>query len=72
METLLKTQGMHVRRLERCIRFAVTAAVATARIWRRRARTRHALSRLDADRLRDVGITHTEAKREAEKPFWRK
>ena len=34
-----------------------------------RYRQRRALSRLDAQLLRDIGITHYDAKREAEKPF---
>lgn len=72
METLIRTHGLHARRLAGRVRSIVLAAAATVRIWRHRSRTRIALSRLDAERLRDIGITHTQAKREAEKPFWRK
>lgn len=42
----------------------------TIAVWHDRARQRRALARLDADRLRDIGITHTQARREADKPFW--
>jgi len=35
-------------------------------IWRQR----RALSRLDADALRDIGISRTEAETEARRPFW--
>ena len=38
--------------------------------WAARYRQRRALARLDARLLRDIGITHYDAKREAEKPFW--
>jgi uncharacterized protein YjiS (DUF1127 family) len=41
------------------------------RLWRRRARERGHLARLDARMLRDIGVTPSEAARECEKPFWR-
>lgn len=44
----------------------------TITVWHDRARQRRALAKLDADRLRDIGITHTQARREADKPFWKK
>ena len=44
----------------------------TITVWSDRARQRRALAKLDADRLRDIGITHTQARREADKPFWKK
>jgi len=40
------------------------------RLWLRRLRWRHELSRLDADQLRDVGLNEEMIRREAEKPFW--
>lgn len=39
--------------------------------WIERARQRHALATLDERDLRDIGITRIDAKREADKPFWR-
>ncbi|MGF0538404.1 DUF1127 domain-containing protein [Agrobacterium sp. ES01] len=39
--------------------------------WPRKARSRLALRELDDHLLRDIGLSRTQAKREAEKPFWR-
>jgi uncharacterized protein YjiS (DUF1127 family) len=39
--------------------------------WDRRYRTRRALARLDAVRLKDIGITPEAARHEASKKFWR-
>ena len=36
-----------------------------------RAEQRRALRELDAEQLRDVGLTRGEALREADKPFWK-
>jgi uncharacterized protein YjiS (DUF1127 family) len=40
-------------------------------IWADRSRQRRALARLNTDQLRDIGVNHYEAAREAAKPFWR-
>ncbi len=40
------------------------------RLWRKRYRGRHELSRLDDHMLRDIGLTRAEADMEAAKPFW--
>jgi len=45
---------------------------ATLTCWRERSRQRRALAKLDAHSLRDIGITHSQAKREADKPFWKR
>ncbi|MBV9247800.1 MAG: DUF1127 domain-containing protein [Acetobacteraceae bacterium] len=37
----------------------------------RRYRTRQRIAELDAQMLKDIGITYAEAEREANKPFWR-
>lgn len=42
----------------------------TLRLWLNRLRWRHELSRLNADQLRDVGLSEAMIRREAEKPFW--
>jgi uncharacterized protein YjiS (DUF1127 family) len=38
--------------------------------WQR-ARTRRLLAEMNAQELRDIGVTSTEAEAEANKPFWR-
>ncbi len=38
--------------------------------WMARARERKALSELDDHLLDDIGITHADARREWENPFW--
>lgn len=51
---------------------AVTAAVAAAvrRWWRWRIERWELLS-LDDRELRDIGLTRLDARRQADKPFWR-
>lgn len=39
--------------------------------WRRVARTRRALARLDYHALRDIGLTEIERDKEVARPFWR-
>jgi uncharacterized protein YjiS (DUF1127 family) len=50
--------------------FALRRGEETLRLWLRRLRWRHELSRLDADQLRDVGLNEQMIRREAAKPFW--
>ena len=45
--------------------------VATLREWRRRARDRGQLARLDDRMLRDIGLTRADAEFLSSKPFWR-
>ena len=40
--------------------------------WQERARSRDALLRLSDYELRDIGFTRLDARREINKPFWRK
>jgi len=40
-------------------------------ITSQRRKSRHALSGLTDDQLRDIGITRSKAWREAQKPFWK-
>ena len=47
----------------------VTAVVAVLD-WQRRANERHVLMSLDTRMLRDIGVTPSDADREARKPFW--
>ena len=49
---------------------AVAQAAWIVLDWQRRARDRHALMTLDMRMLRDIGITPSDADREARKPFW--
>lgn len=51
----------------------IEGGFATLRRWLARRRQRKALAELaagDIDRLRDIGISATQARREAQKPFW--
>jgi uncharacterized protein YjiS (DUF1127 family) len=40
-------------------------------LWRRRAQERQELTAMDERDLRDIGISRLDARREADKPFWR-
>ena len=53
-------------------RFATTFPEIAARVsrWRRLSAERHALARLDARLLRDIGIDAAAAEAEAARPFW--
>ena len=46
-------------------------ALHTVDAWRTRARTRYVLKQLSNDALNDIGVDRTEARHEADKPFWR-
>ena len=39
--------------------------------WEQRARERRHLAEMSNHMLKDLGISRTDARREAEKPFWR-
>ncbi len=49
---------------------ALATAVVAVLDWQRRAHERHALLSLDTRMLRDIGLTQSDAEREARKPFW--
>lgn len=49
---------------------ALSHARDTVSVWMERARTRHALRKLDDRMLLDIGVSRENARREAEKPFW--
>lgn len=40
-------------------------------VWLDRYRARNALRKMDYSRLKDIGLTRTEALKEARKPIWR-
>ncbi|MCW5745089.1 MAG: DUF1127 domain-containing protein [Alphaproteobacteria bacterium] len=44
---------------------------ATLRLWRSRARERAELARFSERELHDIGISHSDALQEINKPFWR-
>jgi len=50
---------------------ALAGIVPVLRLWLQRIETRRALAKLDTERLRDVGLSAAEARRECRKPFWR-
>ena len=60
------------RALRDRVRPIVGQAVALLREWRRRARSRQELARLDDRMLRDIGVTRVDTWQEINKPFWRK
>jgi uncharacterized protein YjiS (DUF1127 family) len=53
------------------VRQNLTIALHTVDAWRTRARTRYALKQLSSGALNDIGVDRTEARHEADKPFWR-
>jgi uncharacterized protein YjiS (DUF1127 family) len=50
---------------------AARHVAATLREWRRRARERDELARLDERALLDIGLSRADAEFLANKPFWR-
>ncbi len=40
-------------------------------VWQRRLEDRACLQAMNEVRLRDIGLTRVEARRESDKPFWR-
>lgn len=50
---------------------AANWALVTLDTWRRRARERGQLSRLDERMLQDIGLTHADREFLVNKPFWR-
>ena len=55
----------------RTLQAALARSVDAIVTWRERARMRRQLLMLDDHLLRDIGISRLQARREAEKPFWR-
>jgi len=58
-------------RAEAPLMATVSAVGQLLATWRRRARERQELARLDHRTIRDLGISPTEIQFEANKPFWR-
>ena len=52
------------------VRHAVVKCLRIFVIWQERAEQRHALSALNEHMLKDIGVTHADAYKEARKPFW--
>jgi len=48
-----------------------TAFAQILHTWRQRSHDRNALAQLDHRTLRDLGLTESAARFEANKPFWR-
>jgi uncharacterized protein YjiS (DUF1127 family) len=48
-----------------------TAFAQVLQTWRRRTHDRKALAELDRRTLRDLGLSESQARFEANKPFWR-
>jgi len=56
----------------RAVRDVIAAVDRTLALWDLRARSRRDLARLDDHLMRDMGFDPIEARREANKPFWRR
>ena len=52
-------------------RGSLHAVIETVLVWQERASQRHQLASLDDTLLRDIGLSRSDAAREASKPFWR-
>jgi uncharacterized protein YjiS (DUF1127 family) len=48
-----------------------TALAQIFQTWRQRTHDRNAIAQLDHRTLRDLGLTESQARFEANKPFWR-
>ena len=66
-----KSDGTVRRSLVRQVRRAAIRAVDTIHLWMERAHQRHELAKLDAHRLKDIGVSRDQVEREIAKPFWR-
>jgi uncharacterized protein YjiS (DUF1127 family) len=62
--------GFVARRSGALARIA-SAALARLVDWQERAEQRHHLAAMDERMLKDIGVSHADALRESEKPFWR-
>jgi len=76
---MLRTDGHRyaaapaLRRRQTVVPYAIgrlAVAMATVRLWLHRRRTRRQLALLDDRRLRDIGLTRQDARRESALPFW--
>jgi uncharacterized protein YjiS (DUF1127 family) len=63
--------GERLAGARRAIRGIAELINDTLALWDLRARSRRDLARMDEHLLRDVGLDPLEARREANKPFWR-
>ncbi len=50
---------------------AMRRSIETLLLWAERARQRRQLGQLTSGQLHDIGISHTSASFEADKPFWK-
>lgn len=52
------------------VRRVVVKCLQIIVIWQERAEQRHALRELGDHMLKDIGVSHADAYKEASKPFW--
>ncbi|MCP1168322.1 DUF1127 domain-containing protein [Limimaricola litoreus] len=72
MTTLARTATPFEAALDQGASSALLAGLARrVAVWKRRARTRRALSHLEPHMLRDLGLDPVSAEREAALPFWK-
>lgn len=55
-----------------CLRHTASYLRALLAEWRCRARSRGEIATLQGSTIRDVGLSRSQLRFEAEKPFWRK
>ncbi|PHS77241.1 MAG: hypothetical protein COB59_09510 [Rhodospirillaceae bacterium] len=53
------------------VKAEVSRGFPTFVLWRHRQVSRRQLSRLDDSLLKDIGLTHEQARLECQKPFWK-
>lgn len=62
--------SLPILRNEMTLAAAAVALVRTIALWRLRLHSRHELSQLTPEQMRDVGLDPARVRREAAKPFW--
>ncbi|SDG65965.1 protein of unknown function [Vibrio xiamenensis] len=67
MAELVLRQG---HQLHNVFNRVIKVSLAKLKQWRQNSRTRHQLSQLSVQQLRDIGIESNIAKQEAKKWFW--
>ena len=69
---ILRNSQLARRRTKRAALYDLAAAAADLlATWRRRARERQELARLDWRELQDIGLSSSDVQWLLEKPFWR-
>ena len=67
----LHTPYAHAGRVRESGVDTLRRVLSTLAFWHERARQRRALAELPEEMLKDIGVSRSEAMREAGKPFWK-